>query len=142
LFDSLHPPFQTVVSETAIVQKKKTKKKHKMKDKEKPKAIQQIDGTGIEIIYDSSKGVFILSDRAEDQLILSLSLNKQETNRIHKSTMSVLAYNYSISSQTKQRIWRRFIRIYIGDALFCIIFTPINIMISTNRFHITFVIIC
>ena len=87
------------------------------------------DGNGVEILYDDRKRLFILCDRSEDRLLMSLKINERATYVIDRSTVLLLHSEYSVNNKLKQKLWRRFIREFIGKTLF---------MILGKRFFILF----
>ncbi len=73
--------------------KKPKKRKPKVEEVQKKVIEDEIDGiTGVEVIFDNAKMMFILSDRSEDMLIMSLKLNEAATYRIHHSYVRVGTY--------------------------------------------------
>lgn len=97
-----------------------------------------VDGRGTDIIYDDRKRLFILSDRSEDRLLMSLKINERATNIIDRSIFRVNHSDYCVNSKLKQKLWRRFLREFIGfynfrplNNLLLILFVSLHIFIHT-----------
>ena len=76
--------------EARIAKGKKPKKRKPKVVEAKKKVIEdEIDGSGIEVMFDNAKMMFILSDRSEDMLIMSLKHNEAATYHIHHSLVRI-----------------------------------------------------
>ena len=74
-----------------------------------------VGGDGVEVLYDHKKIMFIISDRVEDRLLVSLRINEIATNTVYSSTILLNDAEYSVADRLKQKLWRRFLRHYIGS---------------------------
>ena len=104
------------LEDDARIAKGKKPKKRKPKPEEVTKKVieDEIDGSGVQVIFDNSKMMFVLSDRSEDMLLMSLKLNEAATYHIHHSFVRVgTEFEFCTVDRNKQKIWRRFLRDYM-----------------------------
>ena len=74
----------------ARIAKGKKPKKRKPKVEEDKKTIEdEIDGSGVEVMFDNAKMLFILSNQSEDMLLMSLLLNEEATYHVHHSYVRI-----------------------------------------------------
>jgi hypothetical protein len=74
-------------------------------------------GKGMQILYDSARQVFVMSKQIEDKLILLLRNDYQAGNRVSEVRTKYGKQELMYVDNHKQRIWRRFIRLYIEEML-------------------------
>lgn len=85
-------------------------------------AKEETQGNGIEILFDYSKCMYILSELVEDKLILLLKTDRSKASIINSVYARVgklehhLSNTFNIVTMEKQRIWRRFIREHLDPA--------------------------
>lgn len=75
-------------------------------------------GKGMQILYDPARQVFVMSKQVEDKLILLLRNDYQAGNRISEVKIKYGKLELAYVDNHKQRLWRRFIRLYIEDMLY------------------------
>ena len=103
-----------------VVKKKKPGSKGLIVD-DSVKAVDETDGKGLEVIFDTAKCLYILSGRTEDCLLLLLARDPLNTYVIKKAYMRGPIFdpgqtkigsglNVHIIDNNKRRLWRRFVR--------------------------------
>lgn len=80
------------------------------------KTIDITNGLGIEVVYDPAKCLYILTPFVEDQLILMLRNDFQRGSTVtvgHSWCNQEDIKTFNLVNNTKRKIWRRFVRIYL-----------------------------
>jgi hypothetical protein len=86
-------------------------------------AMEESKGNGIEILFDYSKCMYILTDLVEDKLIMLLKTDHKMAsiiNTVHARVGRLehhLSNTFNIVTMEKQRVWRRFIRGHLDPLL-------------------------
>ena len=69
------------------------------------------------ILFYTSQNTYILSENVEDRLILQYLYDPKSTKVIHKSWFKIKDNVTNVLNDNKQKVWRRFLRLYIEPLL-------------------------
>jgi hypothetical protein len=69
------------------------------------------------ILFYTSQNTYILSEYVEDRLILQYLYDPKSTKIIYKSWFKIKNIITNVLDDNKQKVWRRFLRLYIEPLL-------------------------
>jgi hypothetical protein len=69
------------------------------------------------ILFYTSQNTYILSENVEDRLILQYLYDPKSTKIIYKSWFKIKDIIINVLDDNKQKVWRRFLRLYIEPLL-------------------------